>query len=322
MCIRDRLGACATFAVVSLASVALAASASATTASHAFVSLGARRGGGGGGGAPGEDSDRARAREVARVRAALVLASDRAKARLAAEARDVARYDFSGARGLVGSGESYRGSTRLADLGMAVEREAKAKDSKTEKDADDCRVAFWGCAPVPPGAHRAPRAWSAASPEERSAKLARSAAAFLLALARRCARRASSETERDAPCVFAPLLAPHAETLARVASLLGEARDEKNAAEERRGVFFKTRARRSTFEETFALVAETLRLRRVEAPRIPSASSPNPRADHSRAAASRIGGRASRDGPSVAFGGRGGRARRGAGRGFRGAARF
>ena len=317
------LGACATFAVVSLASVALAASASATTASHAFVSLGARRGGGGGGGgAPGEDSDRARAREVARARAALVLASDRAKARLAAEARDVARYDFSGARGLVGSGESYRGSTRLADLGMAVEREAKAKDAKTEKDADDGRVAFWGCAPVPPGAHRAPRAWSAASPEERSAKLARSAAAFLLALARRCARRASSETERDAPCVFAPLLAPHAETLARVASLLGEARDEKNAAEERRGVFFKTRARRSTFEETFALVAETLRLRRVEAPRIPSASSRDPRADHSRAAASRIGGRASRDGPSVAFGGRGGRARRGAGRGFRGAARF
>jgi hypothetical protein len=206
---------------------------------------------------------------------------------------------------------------------MAVEREAKAEDAKTEKNAEknERRVAFWGCAPVPPGAHRAPRAWSAASPEERSAKLARSAAAFLLALARRCARRASSETssERDAPCVFAPLLAPHVETLARVASLLGEknARDEKNAAEERRGVLLV---------ETFALVAETLRLRRVEAPRIPSipsASSRDPRADHSQShSASRIGGRASRDGPSVAFGGRGGRARRGAGRGFRGAARF
>jgi hypothetical protein len=264
------LGACATFAVASLASAALAASAAATTASRAFVSLGARRGGGGG--AREEDSDRARAREVSRARAALVLALDRAKARLAAEAREVSRYDFSGAGvdPVAGGSSSRCANLALADLGAAVgffpagdqDPEVKPNASATGSSA------FWGCAPVPPGSHRAPASWSAASPEERSAKLARSAAAFLLALARRCevssAREGNDSSSEEArgffasrrnrgdEDVFASLLAPHLETLARAASLLGEASNPR---------------------EVSALLAETLRLRRVAVPRLPSSSS-------------------------------------------------
>jgi hypothetical protein len=264
------LGACATFAVASLASAALAASAAATTASRAFVSLGARRGGGGG--AREEDSDRARAREVSRARAALVLALDRAKARLAAEAREVSRYDFSGAGvdPVAGGSSSRCANLALADLGAAVgffpagdqDPEVKPNASATGSSA------FWGCAPVPPGSHRAPASWSAASPEERSAKLALCAAAFLLALARRCevssAREANDSSSEEArgffasrrnrgdEDVFASLLAPHLETLARAASLLGEASNPR---------------------EVSALLAETLRLRRVAVPRLPSSSS-------------------------------------------------
>ena len=264
------LGACATFAVASLASAALAASAAATTASRAFVSLGARRGGGGG--AREEDSDRARAREVSRARAALVLALDRAKARLAAEAREVSRYDFSGAGvdPVAGGSSSRCANLALADLGAAVgffpagdeDPEVKPNASATGSSA------FWGCAPVPPGSHRAPASWSAASPEERSAKLALCAAAFLLALARRCevscAREGNDSSSEEARAffasrrnrgdedVFASLLAPHLETLARAASLLGEASNPR---------------------EVSALLAETLRLRRVAVPRLPSSSS-------------------------------------------------
>jgi hypothetical protein len=295
------LGACATFAVASLASAALAASAAATTASRAFVSLGARRGGGGG--AREEDSDRARARAVSRARAALVLALDRAKARLAAEAREVSRYDFSGAGvdPVAGGSSSRCANLALADLGAAVgffpagdqDPEVKPNASATGSSA------FWGCAPVPPGSHRAPASWSAASPEERSAKLARSAAAFLLALARRCevssAREGNDSSSEEArgffasrrnrgdEDVFASLLAPHLETLARAASLLGEASNPR---------------------EVSALLAETLRLRRVAVPRLPSSSSFAP---------SRVSGRG--NGPNaLAFGGRG-RGARGRGRG-------
>lgn len=317
------LGACATFAVASLASAALAASAAATTASRAFVSLGARRGGGGG--AREEDSDRARAREVSHARAALVLALERAKARLAAEAREVSRYDFSGAGvdPVAGGSSSRCANLALADLGAAVgffpagdqDPEVKPNASATGSSA------FWGCAPVPPGSHRAPASWSAASPEERSAKLARSAAAFLLALARRCevssapGNDSSSEEargffasrrNRGDEDVFASLLAPHLETLARAASLLGEAfsRDDvvflSSAGDATRGA----RDLKSNPREVSALLAETLRLRRVAVPRLPSSSSFAP---------SRVSGRG--NGPNaLAFGGRG-RGARGRGRG-------
>jgi hypothetical protein len=212
---------------------------------------------------------------VLRARAALVLALDRAKARLAAEAREVSRYDFSGAGvdPVAGGSSSRCANLALADLGAAVgffpagdedRREVKPNASATGSSSS----AFWGCAPVPPGSHRAPASWSAASPEERSAKLALCAAAFLLALARRCevssAREANDSSSEEArgffasrrnrgdEDVFASLLAPHLETLARAASLLGEASNPR---------------------EVSALLAETLRLRRVAVPRLPSSSS-------------------------------------------------